>query len=198
MSEPIDRTGHGQGLRKHARLPVEWIWRNTRYCPETGRVWFAARKAGFRGVGFSHWAADRLTTEGYRVVRPRLVGGQIHLFSHHVAFVWMSGRYPSLVDHIDGDKANNRWANLREVSVSENTRAGVLRARGPKHVFGLGRQANTLWRVYIGLPGGTVNATCRLCFGQAVKLRAKWLQEREALLQSVSPHSGQPPKAGPM
>ena len=31
---------------------------------------------------------------------------------HRLAFIYMTGRAPSFVKHIDGDKSNNVWGNL--------------------------------------------------------------------------------------
>ena len=42
-------------------------------------------------------------------------------YLHRLAFVFMEGRLPAGVDHLDGDKRNNRWVNLDEkVSAGNN------------------------------------------------------------------------------
>lgn len=43
--------------------------------------------------------------------------------SHRVAFLYMTGAWPQqCVDHINGDPSDNRWVNLRDVSIDENNR----------------------------------------------------------------------------
>ena len=65
-------------------------------------------KAGQR-VGF-------LRPDGYRQVS---IDRKKHL-EHRVIFLLHHGYLPEYVDHIDGDKANNRIENLREATRSEN------------------------------------------------------------------------------
>jgi len=41
---------------------------------------------------------------------------------HRIIFLLMTGRWPKHIDHINGNGADNRWCNLREVSRAENSR----------------------------------------------------------------------------
>lgn len=59
-----------------------------------------------------------VTKQGYR---------QISLFKrpytvHRLAWFYMTGEWPDEVDHISGDRLDNRWCNLRSVSSVENRR----------------------------------------------------------------------------
>lgn len=48
--------------------------------------------------------------------------------AHRIIWKLMTGLEPTEVDHIDGDRANNRWTNLRDVTSSGNRRNSARRS----------------------------------------------------------------------
>ena len=75
--------------------------------------------------------------------------------AHRLAFLFMEGYWPKQdVDHINGDKADNRWRNLRECSRSENaanTSAKRFNSSGFKGVSPHGNR----WKAQIRAHGVT-------------------------------------------
>ena len=62
--------------------------------------------------------AGASTSNGY--TRLRLNG--VEYLAHRIAWLYVYGEHPSnLIDHIDGNKKNNAIANLRVVTMSENS-----------------------------------------------------------------------------
>lgn len=65
--------------------------------------------------------------------------GQIKDYGHRLAFLYMTGEMPPEdVDHIDGDRTNNAWRNLRSATRTENrwnTGAYKINTSGYKGAF---------------------------------------------------------------
>ena len=83
------------------------------YSPDTGEFrWSSAR----RGVRIGE-LCGRINNHGYREIG---VAGKLHQ-AHRLAFLYMTGEMPkNVVDHINGDRADNRWINLRPANQSQN------------------------------------------------------------------------------
>lgn len=84
------------------------------YCPETGKFTHLQSK-GRKKAGMS---AGSLRRDGYVYVMFDGFRGMAHQF----AFLYVTGEWPTQeIDHMDGNKANNAFANLRHVSRRANT-----------------------------------------------------------------------------
>lgn len=70
-----------------------------------------------------------------------------------LAWLYMTGEWPvHLVDHIDTDKKNNRWSNLRAATLSENM-ANTRRRNGVKGV----RFRNGRYHAHVTIGGKQVH-----------------------------------------
>ena len=83
------------------------------YNPETGVFkWNVSPtkvvKAGDR--------AGSVNCEGYVTIGIK----RTYYQAHQLAWLYMTGTFISEIDHIDGDRTNNTWSNLREVVGNSN------------------------------------------------------------------------------
>lgn len=84
------------------------------YCPETGVLTWRVT-TGARGMAGAK--AGSVRADGYRAVKVR---GRLYKAAR-VAWFCMTGAWPAEeIDHINGDRDDNRWGNLREVSRAVN------------------------------------------------------------------------------
>jgi len=73
--------------------------------------------------------------------------------------IWMLefGDWPHNIDHIDGDKQNNRLANIRTASPKENARNAALSSRSTTGITGVSKNKITgRYRAHIGIDGNRV------------------------------------------
>lgn len=90
-----------------------FVWKHRNDMPKEWNVRWVGRTAGWR------------TTGGYAVIT---INGKYHK-SHRVAWVIHTGEWPDrYIDHINGDSSDNRIANLRQATPSENS----FNAKGKK------------------------------------------------------------------
>lgn len=60
-----------------------------------------------------------------------------HYRVHRIIWIMMTGEIPNTVDHIDGNGLNNKWDNLRNVSITENNRNKRVQKNNKSGVSGV-------------------------------------------------------------
>lgn len=112
------------------------LTQNLHYDPKTG-VFTRLRTTGRNRAG-SH--PGTVANTGYLVIQ--ILGGMY--LSHRLAWFYMLKAWPAgQIDHINGDRGDNRWVNFREVTQYENSRnhggqprRRIFKYRGVKFIKG--------------------------------------------------------------
>lgn len=117
------------------------------YNPDTGIFVWKISRGGKTKVGD---IAGCNEAKGYWCIRYKK-----SYKAHRLAWLYVYGRFPNgQIDHIDGDKSNNRINNLRECCQSENQRNVLIRKDSTSGFKGVNQDKQTgRWRVRAQLHG---------------------------------------------
>jgi len=134
-----------QHSRKKEPPPIEWLREQIAYDPETGKFkWKVAKQKRSDSVGGRN-------SRGYVYISIKYADCDHKLKATRLAFALMEGRWPNIMDHINGDKADDRWCNLREVTNAENKRNLPISKRNTSgHVGVCWNKKAKKWHARIG------------------------------------------------
>jgi len=93
--------------------------------------------------------ASTVATNGYLVV----MVDKKYQSLHRLAFAFMEQEVPESVDHINGNRTDNRWINLRSATSIENARNQRLHSTNSTGLPGVMWDQRSRWRAY-GYLGG--------------------------------------------
>lgn len=104
------------------------------YSPETGEF---KRIAFINNQGEKYLRESKVTSKHAHGYYMTVIQGKRYRV-HHLIFLYMTGELPSShVDHINGDRVDNRWVNLRLIDRIDNQRNQGLRLDNKVGVIGV-------------------------------------------------------------
>jgi hypothetical protein len=152
------------------QLPdAETLRKLLRYEPETGKLYWLPRPVemftegrwnsayrkccSWNGKNAGREALSSVNGEGY--LTGAIFGRPVK--AHRVAWALITGEWPDKIDHISGDRSDNRWQNLRTVDDLENSRNRKVGANNRTGCSGVGFQKrNQKWRARISANGNVI------------------------------------------
>lgn len=161
-------------MRKHrneTRPALEILRNRVRYDAGTGVISWAKDpgKEGFLCESsylawitrFSEMPVGK-RSRGYVVVTISVNGREIHCMGHRVAWALQTGGWPECeIDHRDGDRANNKWDNLREATHQQNQWNKGVSAKNSSGFKGVHMHTqNGKWIAQISISGKTKHLGC--------------------------------------
>lgn len=152
------------------------------YCPDTGSAYWKHRpEYHFKTLtAYKSWNS-RLRGKKAGAIRD---GGYIGICIedrpyqlHKIAWYFQTGYWPctpEYIDHINGDRSDNRFCNLRVVSQQENCRNMKIYSTNSSGVSGVNWcNTNKKWRARIGVNGTKVHLGFFVNLEDAKKAREK-------------------------
>lgn len=114
------------------------------YDEKTGRLYWRERpQRFFQSARCANvWNAKYSGKEAFTTTSPNgykqgAICGK-NFFAHRVIWCLKTGSWPSFdIDHINRDRCDNRWCNLREATRSENMRNALSRAGASSRFLGV-------------------------------------------------------------
>lgn len=101
------------------RLSAEYVRESLQYCPHTGSFIWKYRKDKAKTINsrLAGKPAGTISKPGYLIIGIN----KVNYSAHRLAWLIVTGEWPGpILDHINGKKTDNRFANLREATATQN------------------------------------------------------------------------------
>lgn len=146
-------------------ISLEEVRRALTYSPETGELRWAPEERKRRRSD-----VPGTPINGYPMIR---IGGKLQS-AHRLAWLLHYGKWPTHeIDHINGDRADNRIANLRDVPHAANSRNHPAR----RLLVGAVQAENGKWRAMVHRYGTVEDLGQE--FDTREQANAAWLQAKK-------------------
>ena len=116
-----------------------------RYDPATGMPWWIERKRGRN----RHKPAGQYSGKEY----PQIIIEERYYYIHILAYALMTGEWPDEeVDHVNGNKHDNKWSNLRAATpAQQKMNCGLYKSNTSGHPGVCWDKSRDKWVVRVGV-----------------------------------------------
>lgn len=143
------------------RACLEYLRASLRYDPETGVFTWAKDNilAGGAKVVSNGDRAGTINADGYRQIQFKIDGRKRGFKEHRLAWLLVHGKWPTnQIDHVNGDRSDNRIVNLREATNSQNMMNRKLNANSGSGVKGVSfHRGSQRWRARLQFNGKRIH-----------------------------------------
>ena len=135
-----------QAEKEMRDLTVDLLKETFEYNKETGDlIWKIRKRKVVKGA-----IAGTIEPQGYRVIQ---LNAKFYK-AHRLVYLMHKGYLPKTLDHINGDRSDNRIENLRAVSAGQNQHNRKLNSNNTSGYKGVAwDKVNKNWTTYINLEG---------------------------------------------
>lgn len=167
MSAPLSGTGY---LHPPKEYPIDEIKKLISYNPDSGRfTWLVNRRAVKDGD-----IAGSVNSKGYVCIS---VLGSSYL-AHRMAWMFVHGYTPKEIDHVNGNRSDNRISNLRDSCRSENALNTAMSDRNSSGTKGVSyNKKYKLWQAYGSINGKGVSIGSFKKIEDAIEARKRFVIE---------------------
>ena len=122
-------------------LDLDYVRSAYRYDPDTG-ILFYAESAGCRKAG------DTVGWEDGGYLKTKVNRKKVPV--HRLIWFIVYGEMPEIIDHINGNRTDNRLCNLRNVDAVGNARNTKVNKANTSGIMGVSWYRNKTWVAFIG------------------------------------------------
>ncbi len=164
-------------------LPSQEVLRQLlRYEPDTGKLFWLPRDARWFADGkhtaehtCAKWNANFAEKEAFTAFNSGYRYGAVlgkNALAHRVIWKISYGREPDHVDHVNGNRVDNRLENLRNVNATGNSRNSCIPRHNTSGFMGISFDvARDKWAAYVTLANRKKSLGRFSCIGQAIRAR---------------------------
>lgn len=137
-----------------SKLTLDRLKKYFQYCPHTGDFYRTLLRDRWGNETPIMKKVGTLRDDGYL---ESMIFNKVYK-NHRLAIFYMTGEWPDEVDHINGDRADNRIVNLRSVSKQENMKNRGRSKNNTSGASGITWFKQTgQWRVRINANGNRIS-----------------------------------------